>query len=327
MALMLGAIMAVIGNPVVFSVIIIIASLFIILKAADLLVYGVADYARRLGLSDSVSGLVIVSMAASLPEILASLTGLVSADPGVFFGTILGNNLVHMGLLVGFIALLAGRAKISFESRLLKKSSLVLWFLLMLPFVLMSDGRLSRADGLVLLFAFAFYLVRVWRMEGSLGKIKKNVKFKHIWRDMFIFCGSLVAILLAVRLLVFGAVNIAHELGIPSYFIALTIIGVGGTIDDFAISFRSVLRKHEAIGVGDAVGSVVNEFLLFFGLVGLFYPVDVPFGSLLNAVIFLVIGITVTLYLVHRGRVNWKHGVLLLLIYSLFIGIEVWKFL
>ena len=317
---------AIIGNPIIFSSIVIIVSLFIILKAADLLVTGVSDYARKLGLSDSLSGLIIVSLAASMPEILASLTGLVSADPGVFFGTVLGNNLVHMGLLVGAIALFAGRAKISFESKLLEKSTLLIWFLLMLPFVLMSDGRLSRADGLVLLFAFAFYIIRIWRMEGSFGKIKRNVEFRHIWRDMFVFCGSLVAILLAVRLLVFGAVNIAHVLGIPSYFIALTIIGVGGTIDDFAISFRSIWRKHAAIGVGDAVGSVVNEFLLFFGLVGLIYPVDVPFNSLLNAVIFLVIGITITLYLVKKGKVNWKHGLLLLLVYAAFISIEIWKF-
>ena len=317
---------AIIGNPIIFSVIVIIASLFIILKAADLLVEGVSGYAHKLGLSDSISGLVIVSLAASMPEILASLTGLISADPGVFFGTVLGNNLVHMGLLVGCIALFAGRAKISFESKLLEKSSLLIWFLLMLPFLLMSDGRLSRTDGLLLLFAFAFYIIRIWKIEGSFGKIKKNVKFKHIWRDMFIFCGSLVAILLAVRLLVFGAINIAHELGIPSYFIALTIIGVGGTIDDFAISFRSILKKRAAIGVGDAVGSVVNEFLLFFGLVGLIYPIDVPFNSLLNAIVFLIIGTTITLYLVKKGKVNWKHGILLLLVYASFLAIEIWKF-
>jgi len=67
---------SIISNPYFFNIFVIIASLFIIAKAADLLVDGIADYARKFGLSDYLIGLVVVAMAASMPEVISSLTGL-----------------------------------------------------------------------------------------------------------------------------------------------------------------------------------------------------------------------------------------------------------
>ena len=114
-----------------FNIVVILVSLFIILKASDLVIYGISGYAKRLGLSKYLSRLVIVSIAASMPEVISSLSGLLVGREEMMVGAILGNNMVHMALLVGLMAVV-GR-KIKFESTLLEKSKLLMWVILLLP--------------------------------------------------------------------------------------------------------------------------------------------------------------------------------------------------
>lgn len=308
-------------DPFLFNIAVIIFSLIILFYSADLIVLGISNYAKKLGLSDYIVGLFVVAAAASTPEVIASLVGLTIQEEGVFFGTILGSNMIHMALLTGILVLIG--KNVNLGSKILEKSLVFLWIILMLPFVLILDGTLSRADGLILLAAFGFYLIILWRKEGKLGKLKKNVKLKTLWRDMFIFVGSLVALLLAGRWLVFSSVQVATLLSIPSYFVALTVISIGTTIPDLTVELRSMFRGHTAIGVGDALGSLVIELLLFFGIVALIKPITTNLMSIANAGIFLILSITLLLYFIHIKKVTRRHGVIMLSLYAAFLAIEI----
>jgi cation:H+ antiporter len=311
------------GNPVLFHSVIVLASLFVLFKAADYLVEGISDYAKKLGLSDAIIGLVVVAMAASSPEIISSLTGFLSGQGAVGFGTIIGSNMVHVGFALGILALLGRRT--SLEAGIFSRHKLLMWAALMLPLLLALDGVLSRVDGVLLLSAFCLYLMHLWRLEGTLGKIKKNVKLETIWRDVFIFLGCLTAILLAGRWLVISAVELAHASGIPTYFIALTVIGIGTTMPDIAVELRSVFRAHAAIGLGDLLGSLMIELLLFFGIVSIIRPMDVKVATVVNAFFFLALSITTMMLILRNKVLTWKHGFLFLGYYAAFIMIEIWK--
>ncbi len=312
-------------DPLLFYAVAVIGSLFIIFKSADYLVDSVSSYSRKLGMSYSLTGLIVVAMAASTPEVFTSLVGALKGEEGIAFGTILGTNMVHLALVVGFLAVLAGRMKI--DSELLGKSKLFLWCILMLPFLLLLDGTLSRFDGGILLLAFCLYLVRLWRAEGSLGRIKKNVKITRIWRDGLTFCLGLIALLIASILLVFGASGLARVFHIPPYFIAITVIAVGATLPDFAVAFRAVRKGYAELGIGDTLGSVCIELLLYFGLLGLFHPFAVPLSDIGNALVFLPLSITLLLLLLRRKEMTAAHGVAFLGIYAAFFALEALKIL
>jgi len=312
-------------HPIVFSSFILIASLYILLKSADYIVLSIGNYAKRLGLSDAIIGIVVIAMAASAPEIISSLTGFLSSGESVGFGSILGANMVHVGFALGILCLIGRKVKL--EPNIFTKRRLLMWAFLMLPFILALDGQLSRPDGAILVIAFCTYLGILWKLEGTLGKIKKNVNLRHIWKDALVFLLAFAALMLSGRWLVFSSVTIANELNVPAYFIALTIIGIGTTIPDIAIELKSVFSKREGIGLGDLLGSLVIELLLFFGILALLKPIDVNLGLVLNAFIFLVLLISAMIFFLNKKELTWEHGSLFLGGYLLFLLIEIYKIL
>lgn len=309
-------------SPLLFNIVLIAASLYILIKSSDLIIYGISGYAKRLGLSKYLIGMLVIAAAASLPEVLSSVTGLLLKQNDIMIGVILGTCMVHLCLVTGIMGIVG--KKLNVDCKILEPK-LLLWVFLVLPFVLMLNGVLSRADGIVLLGAFVFHVGYLWKREGTLGKIKKSVQLKTIWKDCFIFLGSLLALLLAARYLVFGSLNIANFLAIPSYFISLTLIGIGDAIPDFAICIKSVLKGHYEVGLGDVLGSTVMEFLLYFGIVALIKPITIAFSTILNASIFLVLAVTLMMFILKKRILTWKHGLLLVGMYVLFIAIEILK--
>jgi cation:H+ antiporter len=313
-------------DPFLFHTVIILLSLTIIMKAADNVVDAISRYAKKVGLSDYIIGLVVIAFAASMPEVISSLTGLVLGKEEVMIGTILGTNMVHMALVLGTLAVVG--KKLDVECKILNKSLITLWVVLTIPFVLMFlGGGLSRIDGVILIMLFVAYLFFLWHTEGTIGNIKKDIKVRTIWKDAFIFVGSLFALLLAGRWLVFSAISIAGIFSIPLFFIAITVIAVGGAIPDFAVGLKSVLKGHQGIGIGDILGSIVLQFLLFFGLVGIINPISINFSQIGHTVFFLFLGLTFLFYVIHKKVMHRSHGVVMLIIYFSFIAVEIIKIL
>ena len=186
------------SHPIVFNLIVLIASVFILFKAADYLILGISNYARKLGLSDAIIGLIVVAFAASLPEMIASIAGF-AEDVAVGFGAILGSNMVHAGLALGLLAIFA--KKLPIGKSVFQKNKILIWLFLMLPFALLiMDGELGRIDGVILILIFVLYIGRLIHLEGKTGKVKKKVKLKRVWRDAAIFLGCLAAMILVPSL-------------------------------------------------------------------------------------------------------------------------------
>ncbi|MEM4282143.1 MAG: hypothetical protein QXU88_02840 [Candidatus Woesearchaeota archaeon] len=311
------------AEPFLLNITVLLASLFLLFKAADLIVYGISDYARRLGLSDYIIGLIVVAFSLSAPELISSLFGFMLGKTELFLGIILGANMVHFALSIGLL-LVVGK-KLRFDNPILGKQKLFAWLLLMLPFLLMIDGELSRFNGAILLAAFFVYLGVLWIQEGRLGKLKKRIALRTIWRDAIIFLGSLVALLLAGRWLVFSTINLSAITGITPYLLSVTIMGIATTIPDFVVQLRSIIKGHTDIGIGDAIGSAIIELVLFFGLVALIKPFKIAFAEIGTTLLFLALSISTIFLLTNKKEGTWKHGILLIALYVLFVLIELAK--
>lgn len=303
--------------PLVFYLLVITLSLIILVKSSDYLLQGVSRYARELGLSTYIIGILVVSLAASVPETISSLMGGSIGSSEIAFGTLVGTNVAHIFFVFGVLAIFG--KKLNLKCEILHKSKLMIMFLAIAPFVLVFDGELSRLDGVILLALFGVYLFVLWRKEGSLGHLKKNVQLRNIWKDGLLFLMAFAALTLGARWLVTGVEELSGLIALSPLFLAAVVLAWGDSLSDLSVGIKSVQRKETKIGVGDILGSTMANFLFGLGLVSLIYPLKISFISLLPLTIFSLGGLGIFLLFIRKGSINWKYGVALLSAYFVFV--------
>ncbi len=307
-------------DPLIFHILVMFASLALLAWASDLAVLGISRYAKQLGISDYLIGMVVVSIASSIPELVSSLNGALLGEGGIVIGTIMGANLVELTLVVGSIALVG--KKVSLDSQVLHRSKKIVCLLNFLPFLLIIDGTLSRFDGALLVATYCGYVYLLWKQEGKLGKLKKDVLLKHLWKNMLIFSGALVVMLLSSRFLVSSSIHLAYELGISAFYIALIVIGIGSSISDASVGIRSVLQGHHHVGLGNVLGSNLIKSLLFLGAIAIINPLVFPFSRLGLVLGFSIAAYLLILYFMSFRIITWKGGLVLFGGYCFFILAE-----
>jgi cation:H+ antiporter len=308
------------SNPLIFHSIVILLSFVLIAKASSYLVLGISEYAKKLGISDYLIGLIVVSTAASVPEFIAAAAGIAYSSSGMVFGTILGSNFSGITLALGIIAL-AGK-NIAVKEQVFEKTKWDVLLLIALPFVLLADKKLGWIDGIILLSAFVIYLFALWKREGEMGKLKKKVMLKAIYMHGLIFALSLVTVLLASKYIVKSSLQVASILKLPDFIIASLVIGIGAQVPDIALGLHSLRKGHEAVAIGDVLGSMIIKSLLFLGIFALITPLQLPLTTTIFLCAFTIIACLIVFRVIKNKKMSRKEGVILLLFYALFLAAQ-----
>lgn len=132
---------------------------------ANLTVTGASGLARLLGWSERVIGLTIVSAGTGLPEVVASLISSVRGRSDVAIGNVIGSNLFN---ILGILGLSAFAAPLPVQPQLIASDNWWMFGITILLFPMMFTGkRISRAEGGVLLSAYAAYLWLLLKAPAS----------------------------------------------------------------------------------------------------------------------------------------------------------------
>lgn len=305
----------------IFLLTIAILSMIVIIKASGYAIDAISRYAKTEGISDYLIAFLVVSIGTSLPELTTAIFSSIAQVGQLSVGNVLGANVLVITLILGVVALFGKNIKI--EEKIMNRTIFTVIFIALFVLVLGLDGNLSRLDGVLLIIGFIFYASFIWRREQSLGRMRKQVSWREIIRDMAIFIGSLIALLLAARWFVFSAVNIAQGLNISIFFMGLVFISIGTTLPELTVCIRSVLRKHKNIAFGDIFGAITTNILLVLGIAALIHPITFARTRFILSAFYMLFAISVGVILLKKGTLTWKHGILLLSLYVLFILLEV----
>ena len=212
--------------------------------SANTLVAGAASIARNLGISPLIIGLTIVSLGTSAPEILVSLTASLSNAGPLAIGNAIGSNIANIALVLGVTALVA---PLMVDQQCLKKEIPVLLLATVGVGALILDDVLSVQDGCLMLAAAV--LIIAFLTFSQLGSAEQAAQPSdepmpelpplRAW-STFLF--GLLILILSSKLLVWGAVIVAEELGISELIIGLTVVAVGTSLPELAASIASALR-------------------------------------------------------------------------------------
>ena len=145
--------------------------LFLVLGAAliavgaHLLVENGQKIAEALGVPKSVIALTFVALGTSLPELVTAITSLVKGHSDLSLGNVIGANVFNLVLVSGLSVTLAPfkvpmTAKLAgYNASLVLELPLMLLVMLILTLPPLRKGKLSRAQGILLLAIYAAFCV------------------------------------------------------------------------------------------------------------------------------------------------------------------------
>ena len=115
-----------------------------------------------------------------------------------------------------------------------------------------------------------------------------------------------------------GASGFAAKLGIPQLVIGLTIVAMGTSMPEAAVSISAALRGNADITVGNIVGSNILNILIILGITAVIRTLKVAHSTIRYEIPFMIAVTLVLLWLGYTGsEVIWVEGILL---WILFIG-------
>ena len=333
---------------IIFVILMIIVSLFVLIKGADYLVDGAADFARFLRVSPIIVGLTIVAFGTSLPEFIVSFFSVLSGQADISIGNIIGSNIANIALILGICAILAGGLKVKSETLMYEMPFLIVSSFLLLIlgnnfFIFGSDTlSLSRFDGIILTIVFIVFLTYIYQTlknDKSKNKNKnKNTKtvkkefeeeFKHensLWKNSVYMIGGILALIAGGKLFTMYAGELATLAGLSQSFIGLTIAALGTSMPELAASGMAAWKKHGDIAVGNIIGSNIFNVLFVLGLTSLVKPIDINASVLsVDAVIMILISLIFLIFTTKNKDITVKEGITLLSIYVMYIIFVIWR--
>lgn len=305
----------------VYDVAAIVIGFALLVWGADRFVIGAGATARNLGVAPILIGLTIVAFATSAPEILVSIVASMQGTPGLAVGNAVGSNIANIGLVLGAAALLR---PMEVRSQTLRRELPALLIVTLLAFMLCSDQNLSRTDGMVLLVGLALlmYWIVALAFRSSASDPMGADYAAEIPSDMTMaraltwLAIGLVVLLVGSNLLVNGAVAIAESLGVSDLIIGLTIVAIGTSLPELAVTTVSALKGEHGLAVGNIIGSNMFNLLAVMGLAAAIAPSDLD-AQVLSVHLPVMVGLTMVLFVMAysyggRGRINrWEGGALL----------------
>lgn len=120
-----------------------------------------------------------------------------------------------------------------------------------------------------------------------------------------------------------GASGIAEKFGIPQLVIGLTIVAMGTSLPEAAVSIAAALKGSADITIGNIVGSNILNVLIILGLTSLVtrvsvqestVKIEIPFMIVITAIL-LILGVTGNQITLWEGVILW----LLFLVYLAYL--------
>lgn len=306
-----------------------LAGLFLLVWGADRFVEGAASTARHFTMPPLLIGMVIVGFGTSAPEMMVSTIAAWHGNPSIALGNAYGSNIANISLILGLTALVS---PIKVHSRVLRKELPILTLITMVALLLMSDLHLSRVDGFLHLAVFAglmgWSIREGLRQRGdALGRETEYELKQHILpldRSLFWLAAGLLVMIFSSRLLVWGAVEIARQLGVSDLLIGLTVLAAGTSLPELASSISAVRKNEHDIALGNVIGSNLFNTLAVVGIAGTIHPVDFDRTVYLRDMLTMGV-ITLALFIFsynyrRSGNISRFKGALLLACYIGYIS-------
>ena len=255
----------------------ILVGFILLVWSADRFVDGAAATAKHMGLPSLLIGMVIVGFGTSAPEMVVSAMAAMDGNPALALGNGLGSNIVNISLILGTTALVAPMVV---HSKIVQKEIPLLIAISLLTGFFLWDLSLTFVESLILLAGF--FVVIGWSIYTALNSKNDPLESEFegqlaehamtLGKALFWLALGLAVLIGSSRILVWGSVEIAQQLGVSDLIIGLTIVALGTSLPELAASIVAVKKGEHDIAIGNVIGSNMFNLLAVIGIAGTINP-------------------------------------------------------
>ena len=340
----------------VIWIVVLIVSLLIVIKAADLFVDNIVHIGKALGVSQIVLGVTAAAIGTSLPEfgsaLIASLGG--NAEMGV--GVVIGSNIWNVAGILGITATITGLVQA--EKKSINRDGLMAVVTGVLLFVAMIYGYITKqlhisAISSVIMIVFYLYYMRVLikdqknievikstkektddkkeipkektnelsEFEETIEKKKNSVKKKNI----FLVIIGVLGLAIGCELMIMSAESLASTFGIPEAIMGLFTLSMGTSISELVVTLSSALKGLHDLSMGTVFGSVTFNILIGIGVPALLVNIPIePLSLYFDAPVMIAVSAVTLLIMKYNGmKLNRFSGIFLIAIYILYAFLRI----
>ncbi len=293
----------------------------ILVKSTDWIITSSSRLAKHFKISQYTISFLVIAFATSLPELVVGIVSALEGNPALSYGNVLGSNIADLTIILAIPIFIGGA--INTREMVKNKDLFFTVFFGILPLILIFDGTLSQADGIILIFSYLFYLALVLRRSSAVENIMEHFQKTYVLRDSLIFLFSILVLLGSADLLVKVAQNISYIAKVPLILIGLTVTALGTSLPELAFGLKAIKTHHKGEVLGNIVGSVIANSTLVLGVTAVISPIGKDGGVGLSSVAFLLATLFMFLiFSLSRKSIGKFEAFLLLLLYFVFVLVE-----
>ena len=271
---------------------------------------------------------ILLGLGTSLPDTFVAANAAARGQLPLAIGSIIGANIIVLCLVLGIVTIVKGNFRVR-EKTILENVGWI-FFVLMIPFFLLIDNRLTFLEGIILLVVYLMYVYNVKEQESfhkktggiqlELGDAAPKMAFYRHGKERaiaktIVYLGIIV---IAADIIVTQAVDISIALGLPEMIIGFGVVALGITVPELILNLNALKQKEEEVIWGDIIGSFITELTFVLGIAALFNVGDktFDFGQALVGYGFMAISFLLVFFFTYnKKQLTRSEGVALILLY------------
>lgn len=328
-----------IGFKYIIFILFLAIGVFLLVKFCDIFVDGASNIARKMKISPLIIGLTVVAMGTSCPELAVSVSDSISClvnggNANVAIGNVVGSNICNILIVLGF--------SVIFTPIVVKKSIckrefpfMLVISIILLIFVLFfgvtgSKYAINRIEGIILItlsivyILFLVYNAKKHPEDVVEDKTVEQTNNKSLLLSIILTIVGAVGIILGGEFVVYGAKSAVLSAAPSSHrdlaesLVGLTIVAVGTSLPELVTSIVAAKKGENELALGNVIGSNIFNVVFVLGISATVNPLTI--GSQIIVDLIVMVSASVLLFILSlRGKLEKKHGILMISLYFIYV--------
>ena len=112
-----------------------------------------------------------------------------------------------------------------------------------------------------------------------------------------------------------GSSSVAKKLAVPSIIIGLTIVAMGTSLPETAVSVTASLVDNNTLAISNVVGSNIFNILMVLGIASAINPVSLIRENVIDIIILVVFSVVVWIFAATKKKISRKEGIAMVAMY------------